>query len=267
MVAAALASKTRILVPTDQGFKTFSTRYLSLKITIPTDYQVAFQASILIAKLIEQGKFTAAFDVIPFTVEARAQSVLWESDLDRRREILHRCENVLALHSYKADEAKMAVLESFETQLSNPDGQGVVLNVSDAEAKILVDALEAYTRLSIGQVDAALDEFSFASHKPTVRPQDSEVINDMKWLAIKSGGASFGITNSLLPDDARNGWLAKKVIDYHLAYKQSPNGGFGLRYDTPMRIGSCSAQDIIIDDPDLAKIRKIVHVTPSGPSF
>lgn len=238
-----------------------------MKITIPSDYQVAFQASILIAKLIEQGKFTAAFDSINFSAEAKAQSVLWDSDLDRRREILHRCENVLALHSYKPDELKMTLLESFETQVSNTDGTVAVLSVTDKEAKILVDALEAYTRLSIGQVDAALEEFSFASHKPTVRPQDSEVINDMKWLAIKTGGASFGITNSLLPDDARNGWLAKKVIDYHLAYKQSPKGGFGLRYDTPMRIGSCSAQDISIEDPDLAISRKIVHVTPSGPSF
>ena len=242
-------------------------RVNSVKITIPSDYKVAFQASVLIAKLNEQGLFTAAFDSINFSEEAKIQSIAWGSDLSKRREILQRCETLLALDGYKGDEQKVALFDSFATQLSNVDESVIVLTVTDQEAEVLVDALEAYSRLSLGQVDECLDAFSFESRKPTVRPQVIEVINDMRWLAIKSGGASFGITNSLLPDDARNGWMAKKVIDYHLSYKQNPKGGFGLRYDTPMRIGSCSAQDITIEDPDLAISRKIVHVTPSGPSF
>ncbi|WP_274644658.1 hypothetical protein [Pseudomonas serbica] len=237
-----------------------------MKITIPKDYHQAFQASILIAKLIEQGKFTAAFDSISFSEEAKMNSIGWGSDLSKRREILQRCETLLGLHGYKPEEEKIALLDAFAAQVSDKDASVIVLTVTDKEAQILADALESYTRLSLGQVDEALDDFSYGT-KPGVSRQDSEVINEMRLLAITTGGASFGITNSLLPDDARTGWMAKKVIDYHLAYKHRPEGGVGLRYDKPMRIGSCSDQDITIDDPELNHTRKIVHVTPSGPAF
>lgn len=238
-----------------------------MKVNIPKDYHTAFQASILIAKLIEQGRFATAFDTIPFSEEARSGSLLWTSDISRRREILNRCETILAIGGYKPDEQLIALLESFESALANPADSIITITVNDLEAAILANALEIYTRFSLGQVDQALDDFSFSSSKPSVRAQDKEVINEMRHIAITTGGASFGITNLLLPDDVRNGWLAKKVIDHHLAHKRQPEGGRTLRFDTPMRIGSCTAQDVTIDDPEFSVTpRRSSHI-PSSPSF
>lgn len=220
-----------------------------MKISIPKDYRQAFQLSIRIAKLVEHGKFATAFDLIPFSEEAKASSIIWGTDLAQRREILQRCENILSIAGFKPDEKKMAILDTLEAQIADATSPVNVLTVSDQEADILVAALETYTRLCLGQVDQPLHDFSLLP-KPGIREQDREVINDMRHMAITTGGASFGITNNLLPDDVRNGWHAKKVIDHHLAHKRQPTGGVTLRFDSPMRIGSCSAQDITIEDPE-----------------
>lgn len=242
-----------------------------MKINIPSDYHVALSTAIKMAQLNEEGRFTAAFDLVGFTDEAKAASLNWGTNLDRRRDILQRCETRLMLGGHSPKEETMEALDLLSEKISNLPKTGF-LEISDSLADYLNDALETYTRLALGQVSQSLETFSFKGSRPNLRDEDIEVINDMRHLAITSGGASFGIGNKYLSDDVRNAWYARKVILHHLSYKRRPEGGMTVNFDFPMRLGSSSRQNIVIEDPDFkAPSSPYERPSPSkdgsGPSF
>lgn len=222
-----------------------------MKITVPSDYHSAFTKAITIARLVESGRFAEAFDVVEHCNDARAQSALWSANLDDRRTILNRCETRLIIGGYIPDAKALEQIDSLALQIAALP-HDLTLSVDDKGASILSEALETYARLSMGQVSDVLDDFSMIvpGFKPTLREVDAEVINDMRHLAITRGGESFGITGRYVPDEARNAWMARSHIRRHLAFKNNPAGGVSNIYDAPMRIGSCSPQDIVINDPE-----------------
>lgn len=239
-----------------------------MKITIPSDYRVAFTTALSIARLIECGRFAEAFDVIQFSEEAKASSLKWGTDLERRREILQRCENTLIIGGFKPDAQQIEVIDGLASYFKVPDQPTYAMEVDDNQCAVLVRALESYQRLALGQVDEPLEYFCIY-RKLDARERDLDVLNEMRHLATRSGGSSFGITNFLLPDDVRNGRQAQKVLEHHLAHKRNPNGGVTQRFDNPlrMRVGSCTAQDISIYDPEFMPRAKNDGSLSSGPRF
>jgi hypothetical protein len=214
-----------------------------MKITVPTDYHPAFKTSLAIAISSAEGKLVKAFDLVGFTAEASAASEKWGFSLVARRGLLQRCDSILDMEGYRPDPDKLAKLTALSQIVLNLPSADTI-EVDDRSAWILMDALELYTRYALGQVHVALEDFSFKDD------QISKKMNEIRHFAVSNGGASFGISNSHLSDDARNAWLAKKFIHQHLSYKRNPQGGIGNSYDNPMRIGSCTKQDILIDDPE-----------------
>lgn len=231
-----------------------------MKIQVPGDYQEAFSKAITIALLVEGGQFSAAFKEVGHDDLAYKNAEQWGmgGTLRDREAILTRCENRLGISGYVAEASIMAELQALKDQIDQLPTTGV-LTVDDKGAGKLREALESYTRLGLGQVDQVLENFSFSRGVRNIREQDAEVINDMRHLAITRGGASFGITNTLVSDDVRNAWMARKFIDLHLSYKRNPKGSSAQAFDTPMRLGSCSNQDIVIDDPEFTLPSKKVR--------
>lgn len=222
-----------------------------MKITVPSDYHAPFSKAITIALLVEHGKFSAAFAEVGHSEAAYEESKKWGKGvaLTDRDAILMRCERRLGVVGYVPDEGVIASLKGLQSQIEALPASNT-LTVDDKGAKLLSDALEFYSRLGIGQVDGVLDSFCFKSSRPDLAEDVREMINDMRHLAIVQGGASFGITNNFVQDEVRNAWFARKFIEQHMAYKRHPEGRSTLSFDTPMRLGSCTNQDIVINDPE-----------------
>lgn len=218
-----------------------------MKIQVPADHQPAFAKALAFALLLEQGKFAEAFDFVGFTDEAHEASKKWRTDLDFRRTILQRCETRLLIGGYKPDPEAMDRLNQLVTQIiAGADFEIDLPTAADIQA--LAGALEAYVRLSLGKIDDALSPFTTLNSRPGIRPQDSELIDEMLHLAVAQCPTAFSIGNELVSDDARDAWNAVKEIQYHESLKKpSVNSSEPRRHFKSL---PSSPLDILVMDKD-----------------
>ena len=122
-------------------------------------------------------------------------------------------------------------------------------NLSEKQAQTLVDALDLYSRIRIGQLEMLTEMARMGEipHKEALSVSESiaraeqadvlmrEVKNLMTGLAMN---ASFGILGEKAPEAARVAWDMKKSIRHRLAWDRQPEGGMGVDFDDPSLLHS-----------------------------
>jgi hypothetical protein len=222
-----------------------------IKVLIPGDYHWVFQQAVEISLLIEQGKPSTAFSLISFSQEARASTVLWSMPFSARASFLRKVEDALSALPYAPDSEVVDALTCLRGEVADLEKTGF-MTITDRCAVVLHESLEAFCRLSMGQISDTMQNLTYGGRAALFDPQSKRDIEELRHQAVVFSGESFGISSLLISDDARNAWIARKTIQQHLAYKRKPSGGVTNDFDGPIRIGRCTPQNITIEDPEFS---------------
>jgi hypothetical protein len=117
------------------------------------------------------------------------------------------------------------------------------LIINEEHARVMITALDCYSRMMIGQIDNALEPIKFQWDFKN-RPKDKEVsnynnfrdlCNQIKSLftPFDSPGASYGIHSKEVDDSARVAYDIKKVIEHRLSFDRKPEGDITVNFDKP----------------------------------
>lgn len=110
--------------------------------------------------------------------------------------------------------------------------------VDEQQARILVAALDLYSRIGIGQLTEVVRVYNYEwkTPIPTV-DRLVEVMNEAKHVIGFGPGGSYGIHSPNVHDVFRRAFDIQCVIRHRLAFDRTPEGGFGVDFDTPRQIG------------------------------
>jgi hypothetical protein len=111
----------------------------------------------------------------------------------------------------------------------------MTITVDETQARVIMNALEFYTRMRLGQFDNAIadlflfrrkwnwEQFNYHALrlKNTVFPELSE-------------NASYGIYNKEVGEWAQISWDIHQVIRHDLSWFLYPDGGMTVNFDKPM---------------------------------
>lgn len=121
----------------------------------------------------------------------------------------------------------------------------LTIELSSAQAYILRDALDAYSRLLAGQVSIpvrdtaayiflhqrAFDSMEFYERSQKITAKLDEL---QQLITGLDSGVSFGIYAEEVPDQARQAYDLQQVIRYAIAWHLNPEGNsFAVDYDQP----------------------------------
>lgn len=110
--------------------------------------------------------------------------------------------------------------------------------VDEAQARILVEALDLYTRIGIGQFAEVVRVYNYEWKTPIPAVDRLvDVMNAAKHVIGFGPGASHGIHSPDVHDVFRRAYDIRCVIRHRLAFDRTPEGGLGVDFDTPRQIG------------------------------
>lgn len=114
-----------------------------------------------------------------------------------------------------------------------------VLELSKNQARIVVDALDLYMRIGIGQFKEVARVYDYGFDRADV---DMEALRGALEEASRTQGfgtgGSYGIHSERVNDVFRQAYDIKQVVRHRLAWDREPNGGIGVDFDTPRQIGA-----------------------------
>ena len=114
-----------------------------------------------------------------------------------------------------------------------------ILEMTEAQARNLVRALDLYSRIGMGQLEAVGQEVQMWSGQ-AISP-DEETKKGIKNLKAALFGFSHGhlaITAEKVHDTYRISWDTMKVVRHAVAWHNCPEGGATVDFATPMKYGS-----------------------------
>lgn len=153
-------------------------------------------------------------------------------------------------------------------------------------AYIVVDALDLYSRVGLGQLDeiVSMGRFGLLKNAEGKSPTMDELETAEEYIAAAKkaifgfpSNASHGIYSEKISDRFRNAWGVLKALRHRLAWDRTPEGGIQTSFDEPMRgedIKGVSVVSATLDDtlaalPDNTMLMKVngewavVRVHPS----
>lgn len=110
--------------------------------------------------------------------------------------------------------------------------------VDEAQARILVAALDLYLRIGIGQFTEVVRVYNYEWKTPI--PMVDKLVDAMNYAKRIVGfgpGGSYGIHSPDVHDVFRRAFDIQRVIRHRLAFDRTPEGGFGVDFDEPRQIG------------------------------
>lgn len=110
--------------------------------------------------------------------------------------------------------------------------------VDEAQARILVAALDLYARIGIGQFTEIVRVYNYEWKTPI--PMVDRLVDAMdaaKRIVGFGPGGSYGIHSPDVHDVFRRAFDIQCVIRHRLAFDRTPEGGFGVDFDEPRQIG------------------------------
>lgn len=117
------------------------------------------------------------------------------------------------------------------------------LELNDEQLSVISKACEILSRIYMGQLEEVAWLFSSL---PEVRYQElAETLKGLNSvITLMPKQAHFGIRDERVPEEARCAYDIHQVIRHYLAWKQQPNGGFGINFDSPQAYGKTSLPKI-----------------------
>ena len=123
-------------------------------------------------------------------------------------------------------------------KVEKPAEPRYTLEMSSAQAAVLVAALDFYSRVGIGQIEEVQNMLNMESHARPERDYQS-VKNALDFVKRElmgmESGQSFGIFHPKLPDHFKVAWDLQQVIRYKTSWTANPAGGTGVNYREPMK--------------------------------
>lgn len=116
--------------------------------------------------------------------------------------------------------------------------------LSEVQARTLVDALDLFSRIQMGQLEEIMNMARMGSipHRDdqdvSARIEEIEeaepLLHEVKRLLTgHSPNASFGIFGNKTPESARVAYEIQRAIRHRLAWDRQPEGGMGVDFDDP----------------------------------
>ena len=115
----------------------------------------------------------------------------------------------------------------------------VTVTMTDQQARCVVDALDLYCRIGLGQLEElnmlALSGFirqTAGTNTADVRDELPGLCSSIKRLLRHHSGSSFGLGHDLVHEDFKRAYELKKQIQKPMAEHRNPNPSFrGVNYD------------------------------------
>jgi len=162
------------------------------------------------------------------------------------------------------------------------------LTVPAATARIMVEALDTYTRIGMGQLEdiVSMGRFGILKNSEGQAPTYDELddaeqhINAAKKTLFGfPSNASHGIFSDKVAERFRTTWGVMKALRHRLAWDRTPEGGFQTSFDEPMRgeapvgvsVTSGSAEDALAQLPEGTMLTRhngdwaVVRMDPDKP--
>lgn len=123
-------------------------------------------------------------------------------------------------------------------------------NLKDFQARVLVSALDFFTRIGIGQIEEISHGiYVFGWNYPNEWMEQfnevREILDEIKFNLIgMPPNASYGIHSPEIPDEIRMAYDIQQVIRHRLAWDQEPNGGITIDFDKPMQCSTVALPTI-----------------------
>lgn len=129
-------------------------------------------------------------------------------------------------------------------QASRSEPAYELANLSEIQARTMVDALDLFSRIQIGQLEEILSMARMGSipHRDdqdvSARIEEIEeaepLLHEVKRLLTgHSPNASFGIFGEKTPESARVAYEIQRAIRHRLAWDRQPKGGMGVDFNDP----------------------------------
>ena len=126
--------------------------------------------------------------------------------------------------------------------MSNPEKQvAITIKCSEKQARIIIKALDLFSRLLIGQIHE-LENFFRWRHvgKLDIEQQEAARIGLLRFKRLyfenMAEHESFGICNPKAPEDARISYEILKRIESKLAWHKKPEGGHTVDFHEPLKV-------------------------------
>lgn len=117
-----------------------------------------------------------------------------------------------------------------------PQMRRYTLEITEHQAQTLVDALDLYSRIGLGQFLEVADVYVHAHDVSQEEREELEIrLTQAKAAVGHPRNGSFGIHSREVPDAFRVAWDLQKVIRHRLAVDRDPTGTpwRGVSYDEP----------------------------------
>lgn len=115
-----------------------------------------------------------------------------------------------------------------------------LLEVSEAQARLISDALEFYSRIGIGQIEMVEERFrwhnEFKEHAEAREAGRTHLMVAKELLTGCPPNGSAGIHNPRVAEMNRRAYDIHQVIRNRLAWDRDPKGSFQVEFDEPRQI-------------------------------
>jgi len=118
--------------------------------------------------------------------------------------------------------------------------KNIQLTMTERQASTIMDALDIYSRLGLGQIDKLEHtlRFKFGKHKVEYDADKIEKllkeVKDTLFPELRSNYyCSHGIFSPETPEDSKISWDLIQVLRYPIAWHKNPNGGSTVDFGVP----------------------------------
>lgn len=129
-------------------------------------------------------------------------------------------------------------------QASRSEPAYELANLSEIQARTMVDALDLFSRIQIGQLEEILnmarmgsiphrDDQDVSARIEEIKEAEPLLHEVKRLLTGHSPNASFGILGGKTPESARVAYEIQRAIRHRLAWDRQPEGGMGVDFDDP----------------------------------
>lgn len=119
------------------------------------------------------------------------------------------------------------------------------LSLTKEQVEVLIQALDLYSRIGIGQFEEILDVYDFSKISYESRDDVKQHMMSSKVLAGHSMNGNYGIHNEEINDKFRIAYDIQQVVRHRLAWDRNPKGEITVNFDKPRQISKMELPKIV----------------------
>jgi len=133
------------------------------------------------------------------------------------------------------------------------------LTISEKQARVIMDALELFTRIGIGQLQEVLRHPQYQNKifdDEKVYRESVVLLDQIKKILTGHGpNSSYGIACTEVHDDSNIAYDLLQVIRHRLAWDRNPKGGIEVYFNRPIQYSKEELAEILMisknDNPNI----------------